>query len=88
MEKPMKLIENNIIYENDRNIVDNSAEGLNNFLQKNPKMKVNPELTNGLMQYISENDYNEYTEEDRIIYDEYDDKKIYLKKLKMKLIQK
>ena len=34
MEKPMKLIENNIIYENDRNIVDNSVEVLNNFLQK------------------------------------------------------
>ena len=47
MEKPMKLIENNIIYENDRNIVDNSVEVLNNFLQKNPTMKVNPELTNG-----------------------------------------
>ena len=51
-------------------------------------MKVNPQLSNGLMEYISENDYNEYTEEDRIIGDEYDDKKIYLKKLKMKLIQK
>ena len=51
-------------------------------------MKVNPQLSNGLMEYISENDYNEYTEEDRIIDDEYDDKKIYLKKLKMKLIQK
>ena len=34
MEKPMKLIENNIIYENDRKIIDNSVEVLNNFLQK------------------------------------------------------
>ena len=45
-------------------------------------MKVNPQLSNGLMEYISENDYNEYTEEDRIIDDEYDDKKNIFEKIK------
>ena len=82
MEKPMKLIENNIIYENDRNIFDNSVEILNNFLEKNRNMKVNSELTNGLIEYISENDYNVYNEENKKIDDEYEDKKNIFEKIK------
>ena len=82
IQKPMKLLEKNIIFENDRKIVDNSVEILNNFLKQNSELKINNELTNGLVDFIFENDFNNYNENDRIYDEEKENKKNLFEKIK------
>ena len=82
IEKPMELLEKNIKYENDRNLISESVNVLNNFISQNSQIKINEDVTNGLLDYISNNDYEKYTEEDEEYDKEVEDKKNFIEKIK------
>ena len=82
MKSSMELLSKNINYENDRNLINESVNVLNNFINQNNQIKINDNLINGLLDYISINDYEKYTEEDEEYDKEFENKKNFIEKIK------
>ena len=82
MEKPLELLEKNFHYENDRNIINESLNVFNNFIKTNPQIELKSNLTNNLLDFMFNNDNENYNEEDAEYDEEIESKKNFIEKIK------
>ena len=65
MIKPLDIINNNLKYEFNNLEISKNIDVIENFIEQDKTLDIKQELTNNLLENISNNDFTKYTEEDR-----------------------